>query len=153
MHRDPAQVRFTEEEGSDTEAARIVEQILAKLGPGLRQSRELRRHPPTPRLQHVRSVEREMSQSGTRDTYKSKNGDKPVERSRGRSPSMERSQSRNREGPSQCFKCKGYGHIMRDCPSGDFYVMGLNGLSVKKREASQESPKSSDSPATNKTLN
>ena len=48
MRRGPVQARVTEEEGSDTEAARIVEQILAKLGPDLRQSREPRRRPHTP---------------------------------------------------------------------------------------------------------
>ncbi len=36
----PSQTRFPEEEGSDTEAARIAEQIWANLGPGLWQSRD-----------------------------------------------------------------------------------------------------------------
>ncbi len=42
---------------------------------------------------------------------------------------------------------------MRECPSNDFYVVGPNGLPVKKREVSQERPKRSDSPAKDKTLN
>ncbi len=42
---------------------------------------------------------------------------------------------------------------MRDCPSGDFYAVGPNGLPVKKREASQEKQKPRDTPETDKTLN
>ncbi len=39
---------------------------------------------------------------------------------------------------------------MRDCPSGDFYVVELNGLTLKKCDASQEKPKISDRAATDK---
>ncbi len=42
---------------------------------------------------------------------------------------------------------------MRDCPSGDFYTVGPNGLSVKKREASQERQKPRDTPDADKPLN
>ncbi len=42
------QTRFSEEERPETEATRITEQILAKLGPELRQSRDPKRRPPTP---------------------------------------------------------------------------------------------------------
>ncbi len=55
------QARFSEGEGSETEATRIVDQILARLGPELRHSRDPKRRPPTPEPQHVRSVEREVS--------------------------------------------------------------------------------------------
>ncbi len=47
QRRGSNQTRFSEE-GPETEATRIAEQILAKLGPKLRQSRDLKRHPPTP---------------------------------------------------------------------------------------------------------
>ncbi len=42
---------------------------------------------------------------------------------------------------------------MWGCPNGDFYVVGLNELSVKKREASQDRLRASDSPTADKTLN
>ncbi len=42
---------------------------------------------------------------------------------------------------------------MRDCPSGDFYAVGPNGLPVKKRKASQEKQKPRDAPDTDKPLN
>ncbi len=56
MRRGPAQTSFPGEEGYDTEAAQIADQILAKLGADLHQSREPKRHPPTPGPQRVRSV-------------------------------------------------------------------------------------------------
>ncbi len=88
MRSGPAQARFPEE-GPDTETARIVEQILAKLGPDLHHSRERKRSPSTPGPECVHSMVQEMSQSATRDISKSKNGDKPVERNHGLSPSAE----------------------------------------------------------------
>ncbi len=114
------------------EATRIVDQILAKLGPEFRQSRDPKRRPPTPEPQWVRSVSKDIS---------NKSADKTVERNRERSPSVDRSRSRNQEGRPQCYKCKGYGHFMRDCPSSDFYTVGPTGLGVKKRETSQERQK------------
>ncbi len=46
LRRGTTQDRFAEEDESDLDAARIVEQILAKLGPDLHHSREPRRKPP-----------------------------------------------------------------------------------------------------------
>ncbi len=42
---------------------------------------------------------------------------------------------------------------MRDCPSGDFYTVGPNGLPVKKREASHEKQQPRDTPNADKPLN
>ncbi len=42
---------------------------------------------------------------------------------------------------------------MRDCLSGDFYTVGPNGLPVKKREASQQTQKPSNTPDADKPLN
>ncbi len=42
---------------------------------------------------------------------------------------------------------------MRDCPSGDFYTVGPNGLPIKKREASQEKQKPCETPETDEPLN
>ncbi len=59
QRRGSAQTRFTEEEGPKTEATQIVDQILARLGAKLRQSRDPKRRPSTPGPQRVRSVDRE----------------------------------------------------------------------------------------------
>ncbi len=107
------QARFSEGEGSETETTRIVDQILARLIPELRHSRDLKRCPPTPGHQRIRSVEREVSPNPPKEPSKNKSPEKTGERNRGRSPSTDRSRSRNREGPPQCYKCKGYGHFMR----------------------------------------
>ncbi len=131
----------------------IVDQILAKLGPELRQSRDLKRRPPTLGPKRIRSVERDVSPTSPKEPYKNKGPEKTGERNRGRSPSAYRSRSRNRDGPPQCYKCKGYGHFMKDCPSGDFYTVGPNGLPVKKREASHEKQKPRKTPETDKPLN
>ncbi len=147
------QTWFSEGEGPETETDRIVDQLLARLGPELRQSRDPKRRPPTPGPQRVRSVEREVSPASPKEPSKNKGPEKAEERNRGRSPSTDRSWSRNREGPPQCYKCKGYGHLMRDCQSGEFYTVGPNGLPVKKREASQEKQKPCDTLKTDKTLN
>ena len=51
--------KFTDEtDGSESEATRIADQIWAKIGPELRQSRDLKRRPPTPGPQRVWSDER-----------------------------------------------------------------------------------------------
>ncbi len=91
-------------------------------------------------------MERETSPAPSKDSSKSKGAEKAVERNRGRLPSTDRSRSRNREGPPQCYKCKGYEHFMRDCPSEHFYTVGPNGLPVKKREAPQEQQKRRNGP-------
>ncbi len=65
---------------------RITEQILAKLGPELRQSRDPKRRPLTPGPQRVRSVERETSLAPSKDPSKSKRAEKAAERNRGHHP-------------------------------------------------------------------
>ncbi len=147
------QARFSDGEGSETETNRIVDQLLARLGPELRQSRDPKRCPPTPGPQRVRSMEREVSPTPAKEPSKNKGPEKTGERNWGRLPSTDRSWSRNRDGPPQYYKCKGYGHFMRDCPSGDFYAMGPNGLPVKKREASQEKQKPRETTERDKPLN
>ncbi len=57
--RGQTQVRFADETaGSESEVVRIADQILAKIGPELRQSRDPKRRPPTPGPQRVCSAER-----------------------------------------------------------------------------------------------
>ncbi len=86
QRRSSTQTRFSEEEGSEMEAACITEEILTKLEPEFRQSRDPKRRPPTPEPQRVRSVEREVSPAIPKDTSKKKSAVKRVECNRGRSP-------------------------------------------------------------------
>ena len=67
-------------EGPETEATRIVDQILARLGPELRQSRDPKRRPPTPGPECIRSVERETSAAPSKDSSKNKGPEKTGER-------------------------------------------------------------------------
>ncbi len=139
VRRGPSQARFTDEtDGSESEATRIADQIWAKIGSELHQSRDPKRRPPTPGPQRVRSAERTTTPPVHRDASTEAKREKSKEKERGRSPSTKRNRSRSRDGPPQCYKCKGFGHFMRDCPSLDFYMVGPNGLPVKKCEVSQE---------------
>ncbi len=154
MRRGPTQAQFTDEtDGSESEATRIADQIWVKIGPELRQSRDPKRRPPTPGPQRVRSAERTTTPPARKDASTEAKREKSKEKERGRSPSTERSRSRSRDGPPQCYKCKGFGHFMRDCPSLDFYTVGPNGLPVKKRDVSQERQKPRDTPAADPPLN
>ena len=137
----PAQTWFAEEsEGYESETKCIAYQILAKLGPELQQSRDPKRRPPMPGPQRVRSEERAVTPPPHKDTSAERKREKPKENERGRSPSAERSRSRSRDGPPQCYKCKGFGHFMCDCPSGDFYVVGPNGLPIKNERHRRKDP-------------
>ncbi len=148
------QARFTEDtEGSESEAVHIADQIWAKIGPELRQSRDPKRRPPTPGPQRVRSAERTATPPARKDASTEAKHEKSKEKERGRSPSTETSRSRDRDGPPQCYKCKGFGHFMRDCPSLDFYTVGPNLLPLKKRDVSQEKQKPRDAPAADPPLN
>ncbi len=152
--RGPAQARFTDEtEGSESEVTRIAEQILAKIGPELHQSRDPKRRRPTPGPQRVSSAERTATPPARKDASTKAKREKSKEKERGRSPSTERSRSRSRDGPPLCYTCKGFGHFMRDCPSLDFYTVGPNGLPVKKGDVSQERQKPRDTPVADPPLN
>ena len=154
VRRGPTQAQFTDEtEGSESEATHIADQIWAKIGPELRQSRDPKRRPPTPGPQRVRSAERTATPPVRRDASTEARREKSKEKERGHSPSTERSRSRGRDGPPQCYKCKGFGHFMHDFPSLHFYTVGPNGLPVKKRDVSQEQQKPRDTPAADPPLN
>ncbi len=89
LRRGSNQAQFSDREGSETETNRIVDQLLAQLGPELRQSRDPKRCPPTLGPQRVRSVEREMSPAPAKEPSKNKGPEKTGERNWGRSPSTE----------------------------------------------------------------
>ncbi len=103
LHWGSHQARFSDGEGSEAETTRIVDQILAKLGPELRQSRHPKRRPPTPGPHRVRSVQWEASPAPLKEPSKNKGPEKTGKRNWGRSPSTDRSRSRNRDGPPQCY--------------------------------------------------
>ncbi len=99
------QTRFTEEdEGYESDVTRITDQILAKLGPELRPSRDPKRRSPTPRPQKVCSAERTTTLPPQKDTSTEQKREKSKGTERGRSPSTDRSRSCSRDGPPQCFK-------------------------------------------------
>ncbi len=57
----------------------------------------------------------------------------------------------------QCYRCKGYGHFAKDCPSQDFYKIGPNGLPIRVRDqshgSSTERKKSEEKKPSTKALN
>ena len=71
-HRGATQARFSEGEGSKTEATWIVDQI-----------RDPKRRPPTPGPQCIRSVEREVSPAPAKEPSKNKGPAKAEKRNRG----------------------------------------------------------------------
>ncbi len=79
LRQGSTQARFSEGEGSETEAMQIVDQILARLGSELRQRRDPKRRPPTPGPQRVRSVEREVSPAPPKEPSKNKGPEKAGE--------------------------------------------------------------------------
>ena len=87
MRRGPAQARFAEEsEGYESEATRIADQILAKIGPELRQSRDSKRRPPTPGPQWVCSAEQTAMPPARRDASTEDKCEKVNDKERSRSP-------------------------------------------------------------------
>ncbi len=113
------QARFVNNGPPDTsDAERVVQQVLAQLGHESRKHRGGRRRKPTPGPKRVRSADRREVKPASRTPSRDSR--------RGRSPSME-GRSRSREEPLQCYKCKGFGHFTRDCPSDGYYRVGPNG--------------------------
>ncbi len=105
------QARFAEEEEYKLDATPVVEQILAKLEPELRSSRNPKRHHQTPGSQRVHNAEKIETQTFRMDQSKEQKREKS-RRLKGPFAFTYRSRSASREGPPQCFKCKGYGHFM-----------------------------------------
>ncbi len=82
--RSHAQTRFAEEgEGYESEATRIADQILAKIGPELRQSRDPKRRPPMPGPQQVRSAEWMVTPPARKDASTEAKREKVKEKERG----------------------------------------------------------------------
>ncbi len=138
----------TDERSRSSDTDELVKEVLAQLKRDKRERRDTRSRPPTPGPQSVRSTERK----DTKDASRSPSRDYK----RDRSTSNDRL-SRSREGPAQCYRCKGYGHFARDCPSEGHYRIGPNGLPVRvrdpSRESSQENRPAKDKTPPSKTLN
>ncbi len=79
QRRGSTPTQFSEEEGPETETTWIVDQILARLGPELRQSRDPKRRPPTPGPQRVRRVDRDTSLAPSKEPSKNKGPEKTGE--------------------------------------------------------------------------
>ena len=74
----------------------------------------------------------------------------------GRSSSAE-GWSRSRGEPAQCFRCKGFRHFTKDCPSDGYYRVGPSGLPIRtldpSRDSSQDSRPAKDKATTTHTSN
>ncbi len=111
----------------------LVKEVLAQLGHGSRpHEQEVRRRRPTAGPIRVRSADRKEIQSPSSHTLSR-------DSRRGWSASSDR-RSRSRDGPRQCYRCKGYGHFTKECPSEGFYRIGPNGLPVRVRDTSKDPP-------------
>ena len=76
--RGSAQARLKVESGGyESDATQIAGQILAKLKPELRQSRDPKRRPPTPGPQRVCSAERAVTPPGRKDPLQIRNEKNP----------------------------------------------------------------------------
>ncbi len=137
--RKPAmQARFVNNGPPDTtDTERVVQEVLAQLGNDSRKHRGGRCRKPTPGPKRVCSADRREVKPASRMPSRDSR--------RGRSPSTE-GHSRSREEPSQCYKCKGFGHFARDCPSDGYYRVGPNGLPVQTRDKSRDSSEDSRPP-------
>ncbi len=146
-----SQARFVSNEcARSPDHKELVNEVLPQLGHGSRpHEREVCRRRPTPGPTRVRSADRREIQSPSSRT--------PSRDSRrGRSASSDR-HSHSRDGPPQCFHCKGYGHFGKECPSEGFYRIGPNGLPVRVRDTSKDPPSDSqqakDKATPSKSLN
>ncbi len=124
----------------------LVKEMLAKLGHESRpRDREVHRRQPTTAPKWVRSADRREIQ-----TSSSRTPSRDIRRSR--SASSDR-RSCSRDGPPQCYSCKGYEHFDKECPSEGFYKIRPNGLPVRVRDTSKDIQQAKDKAAPSKSLN
>ncbi len=134
-HNRSTQARFVADERDHSpDTKQLVKDLLALLSRDVKSGQSVRKRPPTPGPRRVRSTDR-------KDTKPSANSSLCTpsrEGWHGQSSSAE-GRSRSRDGPMQCYRCKGYGHFAKDCPSEDFYKIGPNGLPIRVRDPSRGS--------------
>ncbi len=143
------QARFiTPEPGETTDTEQVVQEILAQLGHEPQRNRGGRRRRPTsgPKWEWVRNTERKETRPASH-TLSSDSRRECSSRTEGRSCS--------RGEPSQCYKCKGFGHFARDCPSDAHDRVGPDGLPVSglSRDSSQDSRPGKEKAPSTKPLN
>ena len=149
--RPSSQARFvSNEHARSPDHKELVKELLVQLGHwSCLRDREVRHRRPTPGHKRVRSADRREIQSSSSRTP-SRNSH------RGRSASSDR-RSRSRDGPPQCYRCKGCGHFAKECPSEGFNKIRPNGLPVRVRDTSKDPPSDSqqakDKAAPSKSLN
>ncbi len=112
----------------------LVNDVLAHLSRDGKSGQSVWKRPPTPAPKRVRSTDR----NDTKPSANSSSDTLSREGWCGRSSSAE-GRCRSQDGPSQCYRCKGYGHFASDCPSQDFYKIGPNGLPIWVRNPSRDS--------------
>ncbi len=132
-----SQACFVSNEGAKSPDHKdLGKEMFTQLGHGSHpRDREVHCRRLTPGPKQVRSADRREIQYTSSRT--------PSRRShRGQSPSSDRC-FRNRGGPLQCYRCKGYGHFAKECPSEGFYKIGPNGLPERVRDTSKDPPSKS----------
>ncbi len=111
-----------------------MKDVLAQLSRDAKSGQSVCQQLPTPGTRRVRSTDRK----DTKPSVTSSSRTPSREGWRGLSSSAE-GWSRSRDGPMQCYRCKGYGHFAKDCPSEDFYKIGTNGLPIQVGDPSRDS--------------
>ncbi len=126
-HKPSLQARFvTGKRDQSPDTNQLVKDVLAHLSQNSKSSQSVRKRPPTPGPKRVRSME----WKDTKPSANSSSRTPSMEGWHGRSSSAE-GRSHIQDGPSQCYRCKGYGHLVRDCQSQDFYKIRPNGLPIR----------------------
>ncbi len=152
-HKPSTQAHFvTDERDQSPDTKQLVKDVLAQLSRDRRSSQSVRKWPPNPGPKRVRSTDKK----DTKPSANSSSRTPSREGWRGHSSSAE-GRSRSRDGPLQCYRCKGYGHFAKDCPSQDFYKIEPNGLPIRVRDPSHNSSternKSEEKTPSTKALN
>ncbi len=152
-HKPSTQARFVADERDHLpDTMQLVKDVLAQLSRDARSGQSVHQRPPTPGPRRIRCTDRKH----TKPSVNSSSCTPSREGWRGQSSSAER-RSHSRDGPMQCYRCKGYGHFAKDCPSEDFYKIGLNRLPIRVRDPSRgsstERKKPEEKKPSNKALN
>ncbi len=103
----------------------VVQEVQAQLGhdPQCNRGGRCRRPTPCPKL--MCSVERKE----VKPVFHM-----PFRHSWHRRSSSTNGHSRSRGEPTQCYRCKGFRHFAKDCPSDGFYHIGPNDLPIRNSD-------------------
>ncbi len=135
-HKSSSQARFiADERDHSPDTKQLVKDVLAQLSRDVKSSgQSVGPQLPTPGPRRVRSTDRKDTKPSVNSSLRT-----PSRKGwRGRYSSAE-GRSHSRYGPMQCYRCKGYGLIVKDFPCEDFYKIGSNGLPIRVRDPSRGS--------------